>query len=77
MVELPQAHICANVLAHCNDGNAKRRYSLVQVVLLLVVEVVVAVVEERLNLEHVACPGVRADVNEDLRRFADGVLDGF
>lgn len=77
MVELPQAHVCANILAHCNDGYAKRRNSLVKVILLLIVEMVVAMVKERLDLEHIPRPGVRADIDENLRRLADRVLDSF
>ena len=58
MVELSQAHVGANILAHRNDCNAKRRNGLVKVILLLVVEMVVAMMKECLDLEHIARPGV-------------------
>lgn len=64
MVELSQAHLCANFLAHGHHSDTEDGDCLVRRVLLLLVEVVVAVVKHVLDLEDVTRAGVGADVDE-------------
>jgi hypothetical protein len=75
VVELPQAHLGADVLAHGNHGNTEDGDRLVRRVFLLLVEVVVAVVEHALDLEDVAGAGIGADVDEDRGLLGDRVRD--
>lgn len=79
MIELPQRHLRADVLAHGDERDADHRERLERVVLLgrplfCLVDMVVAVVQHRLYLQHVARARERADLHEDLRGLRDAVL---
>lgn len=62
MLELPQRHLCANVLAHCYKRNADHGKRLERVVSL---RMVIALVQHPLDLKHIARPRKRADLDED------------
>jgi hypothetical protein len=76
VVELANGHVGSDILSHRDDGDSDDGERLVQIVVFLGVEVVVAVSEHLLNLEYAARAGEGANVDEDERLLADGSLDG-
>lgn len=75
VVELADSHVGSDILSHRNDGDTDNGERLVQIVVLLGVEVVVAVSEHLLDLENAARAGKGADVDKDERLLADRALD--
>lgn len=75
VVELSNRHVRSDVLAHRDERDSDDGQGLVKVVLLLRIEVVMAVVEHALDLEHVTGACERAHVDEDKRLLPDGRLD--
>jgi hypothetical protein len=71
VVELANGHVGSNVLTHRDESDSDDCETLVQVILLLGVNVVVAVVEHVLDLEDISGPGERAHVDEDEGLLSD------
>lgn len=80
MVKLSQGHLSTDILTHSDECNAKDSESLKRVIFLAslfrLIDVIVAVVQHSLDLEHVARSCERADLHKDLRLLRDRVLDG-
>lgn len=75
MVKLPQTHLRTHVLTHRDNGDSQNGQALVGRIILFFVEVVVAVMKHRLDLEHVARSGVCAHVCQDRRLLRQRMRD--
>lgn len=57
MVELTDRHVATDILTHAHERNTNHRQRLMQIILDSRVEMIVAVRQQRLNLQHIAGAG--------------------
>lgn len=73
MIELSQAHLSTDILAHRYQGNADHGKGLECVVIFASVDVVVAVMQHALHLQHIAGASEGAHFDQNLGLLSDGM----
>lgn len=77
MIELTNGHIRSNVLPHRQQRNPNDRERLMRIILLLRIQMVMTMIQHRLNFQNIPRAGVRADFDENESLFTEGCFDRF